>query len=82
MAVRRPKMTPATQPESESHRLVRKLLALKMNVGPVSTGFDGKESLEVNGNRLTVEQLLEIDRAGELTSWGIADYIEKHKVKR
>jgi hypothetical protein len=75
-------MSQAAQPESESHRLVRKMIALKMNVGPVSTGFDGKESLEVNGNRLTVEQLLEIDKAGELTSWGIAEYFEKHKAKR
>jgi hypothetical protein len=75
-------MSPAAQPESESHRLVRKMIALKMNVGPLSTGFDGKESLEVNGNRLTVEQLLEIDKAGELTSWGVAEYVEKHKSPR
>jgi hypothetical protein len=75
-------MSPAAQPESECHRLVRKMITLKMNVGPVSTGFDGKESLEVNGNRLTVEQLLELDQAGELTSWGIAEYVEKHKCLR
>jgi hypothetical protein len=74
-------MTQAPQPEFESHRLIRKMIALKMNVGKVSTGFDGKESLEVNGNRLTVEQLLEIDKAGELTSWGIAEYVEKHNLK-
>jgi hypothetical protein len=75
-------MSPAAQPESECQRLVRKMIALTMNVGPVSTGFDGKESLEVNGNRLTVEQLLEIDEAGELTSWGVSEYVEKHKSPR
>jgi hypothetical protein len=37
MAARRPKMSQAAQPESESHRLVRKMIALKMNVGPVAT---------------------------------------------
>jgi hypothetical protein len=72
-------MTQAPRPESESHRLIRKMINLKMNVGKISTGFDGKESLEVNGHRLTVEQLLEIDTAGELTPWGISGYIEKHK---
>jgi hypothetical protein len=72
-------MTQAAQPESESHRLVRKMTALKMNVGPAFIGFNGKESLSVNGYVLTVEQLLEIERTAELTCWGITDYLARHK---
>jgi hypothetical protein len=74
-------MNQGTQPESDFDRLVRKINALKMSVSQVFIGIDGKKFLAVNGFALRVDELLEMERAGELTPWGIAEYIEKVKSK-
>lgn len=50
-----------------------------MAVGKPSTSADGKQFFTVNGYRLTVQQLLEIESTHELTSSEITDYVEKHK---
>jgi hypothetical protein len=74
-------MNQGTQPESEFDRLVRKINALKMSVSQVFIGIDGKKFLAVNGFALKVDDLLEMERAGELTPWGISEFIEKVKTK-
>jgi hypothetical protein len=74
-------MNQGTQPESEFDRLVRKINALKMSVSQVFIGIDGKKFLAVNGFALRVDELLEMERAGELTPWGISEYVEKIKSK-
>jgi hypothetical protein len=81
MALRGLKMSQAAQPESESHRLVRKLVTLKMTVSKVFIGFDGKKFLAVNGFALRVDELLEMETAGELTPRGITEYIGKLKTR-
>jgi hypothetical protein len=75
-------MTLATRPESDALRLFCKMSSLKMTVGKPSTSADGKQFLTVNGYTLTVQQLLEIESTRELTSWGVTDYVEKHKPRR
>ena len=75
-------MSQGTQPESEFERLIRKINALNMSVSQVFIGIDGKKFLAVNGFALRVEELLEIERAGKLTPWGIVEYIDRLKSKR
>jgi hypothetical protein len=74
-------MSQGTQPESEADRLVRKMVTLNLSVSHVFIGFDGKKFLAVNGFALRLEELLEIERAGELTPWGISEYIDRLKSK-
>jgi hypothetical protein len=74
-------MNQGTQPESDFDRLVRKINTLKMSVSEVFIGFDGKKFLAVNGVALRVDELLEMERADELTPWDIAEFIEKVKSK-
>jgi len=74
-------MTQATRPLSDAHRLFCKMTSLKMSVSHPAMGTDGEQFFTVNGYRLTVQQLLEIECTRELTSWGISDYIEQHKSK-
>jgi hypothetical protein len=75
-------MSQGTQPEAEFDRLIRKINALNMSVSQVFIGIDGKKFLAVNGFALRVEELLEMERAGELTPWGIVEYIDRLKSKR
>jgi hypothetical protein len=74
-------MSQGTKPEAEFDRLIRKINALKMSVSQVFIGIDGKKFVAVNGFALRVDELLEMERAGELTPWGIAEYVEKIKSK-
>jgi hypothetical protein len=72
-------MNQGTQPESETERLIRKINALKMSVSQVFIGIDGKKFLAVHGVAMRVEELLKMEKAGELTPWGIAELVEKIK---
>jgi hypothetical protein len=71
------KMTQVAESESPAHRLVRRMIALKMTVGKVFVSQDGDQVINVNGYTLKLEQLFELDRQHELTNWGIKEFAEK-----
>src|ERR1700720_1290206 len=59
------------------NRAIRKMIAMKMNVGKALVRHDGKMVHPVNGYLLTSEQILELDSKNELTSWGIRELAER-----
>jgi hypothetical protein len=75
-------MASQIEPESEAHRLFRKLTDLKMRVGETYIRQDGKQVMTVNGYVLTVEQLRELERRNELSSWGIREFAERLSSQR
>jgi hypothetical protein len=64
--------------ESRLHKAVREMIERKMTVRTFVT-HDGKMISNVNGYNLTVEQILELDSKGNLTSWGIAEFARKYE---
>jgi hypothetical protein len=70
-------MTKRSEYEYPINRAIRKMIAMKMNVGSSMVRHDGKMAHPVNGYILTSEQILELDSKNELTSWGIREYAER-----
>jgi hypothetical protein len=70
-------MTKQPDYEYPINRAIRKMIAMKMNVGNAMVMHDGKMVHPVNGYLLTSEQILELDSKNELTSWGIRDFAER-----
>jgi hypothetical protein len=70
-------MTKRAEFEYPINRVIRKMIAMKMNVGKALVRHDGKMVHPVNGYLLTSEQILELDSKNELTSWGIREFAER-----
>ena len=67
--------------ETRLHKVVRKMVAQKMDVSRPFVTHKGDMVYPVNGYLLTVPQILELDSKNELTSWGIRDFAKQFEGK-